>query len=676
MIYLSGAALAVFLIYLLRPPAQKVLVPSSLLWEQLVEQSASRRRLLRWLLSLLLSALIVCLLVSMIFRLEPRAGSVLDPILLVDNTGSMASLTQPGQSGTRLDLAKQRANEILDRSTGTITVADLAGGIGPVQVTNTQEARRLIASINLAPTVRARVPDQLFAASIDGIGTRSVFLISDQQAVLSDLQALVDTSQRIESSSAAGEDATQQLATIDVVDVWQPAPNVGITQFSPSGHVPNTLNAAPESAYLEVLNGGVEPITAQLRIDAFPTHQILEIEQAGASIFDASYEPLFERDLEIQPGAEWSAAVDLSVAHQRFGVEPVMVRAAVSLTLDGNLAPDAQPLDDTAWIALDAERTRLVAPAGARSLPRWLTRIIATSEKLELVRSQPLRSSSSRGPIGVTLYPAGTNFPQGASTGTENTKASVAVPCMVLPPTLSADSNAGATEAALIDTQGVKLSLPNGLPTTLPWTQLVAAQLLPSANANSWMTAVDAGPTPDSASAADTNSGESSLLSKALLLGPSSDSAGSGCLQWLFDPQASQLETRAEFPAVIERLVSALSATHQARYNAEAWGTAKRELVDGTWRQLGPNDPFTTTATLTIADGKLTVPEVKWSALSAIATGSFEPGATDSVPTPSSVNSIAQAKPGLRWPGRAALAALAIILLVAEAMTRLTGVTE
>ncbi len=646
MIYLLGAAVAVLLIYLLRPPAQKILVPSSLLWEQLVEQTANRRRLLRWLLSLLLSALIVLLLVSMIFRLEPRAGSVLDPILLVDNTGSMASLKRPGEAETRLDVAKQRANEILDRSTGTITIADLGGSVGPVQVQNTQEARKLIASIRLAPSATARIPEQLFTSTNVGANSRSVFLISDQQTVLDDLQALATLSSQSEGEDGEGSQS-RQSRTIDVIDVWQPAPNVGITQFSANRSMPDTLNALPDSAYLEILNGGAESISARLRVDVFPTRLILDVKQSGAAaIFGSDREPLFERDLSIEAGADWSAALDLKVAHHRFGIEPVAVRAAISLTNDDALAADAQPLDDQAWIVLGAERTRLIAPGGARTLPRWLTRIIATSEQLELVRAQPQAAAA-----GVTLYPAGTaNGPSEALT----------TPCMVLPPTLSAQSSS----ATLIDTNSVTLSLPNTTPLQMPWTRVVAAGPLTDLGPTSWMRTA---PTPSPPN----EQGDTQTMT--LLLGPSLESP---CLRWLFDPQASQLQTRAEFPALLERILSTAIASHHRQHNSQAWGDTDRELVNGAWREFGSSKQPTAGAALRISAGALTVPARLGAKLTSIGTRSHDAAGSPIPDQPSSVSALNDGKPLLRWPGRAMLAALAIVLLISEAMTRLAGVTE
>ncbi len=120
-----GAALlavivATIIIYLLNPPILNRVVASNLIWQRVIESTRVLHDRWRWWLSLLLALLIIIMIIASAGRLSfGTEGS--DRILVVlDNSPSMAALTDSGE--TRFALAKDAAASLIGSYSNDVPV--------------------------------------------------------------------------------------------------------------------------------------------------------------------------------------------------------------------------------------------------------------------------------------------------------------------------------------------------------------------------------------------------------------------------------------------------------------------------------------------------------------------------------------------------------------------------
>lgn len=613
MIWLGAAAVAVVLLYLLRPPARRFAVPSTLLWQRLLERTRKRRRWLRWLLSLLLSLLFVLLLVATLFRLEPRFGAVADPVILIDNTGSMGTRLAADPEMTRLDRARSLARTLLDQSSGAITVADLAGTFGPTTFQSLDEAARAIDRIQWRPGLDARLPN-LFLRSTEQ-EQRAVYLLTDRPASWAGPD---------ERTAAATRRSVPLGANWTLVDLSEDAHNIGFITLSSTHSQPGTLGAPAPSAFIELLNGGNQTQTTRLVVDVLTPDQLTRGAPQPAR--------LLERDLEIAPRATWTGALDLSRAYalveQRSPGQRVVLRASIE---PGNA--DQQPADDVAWLVLDAGPLTIDGSrrTEVRRWPRWLTRVLETSGRL--------RVNTRATPGAVRILP---NAPQGSDE-------SDPAPCLAL-------AYDGEPQEIAVD--DVTLRLPGQPPVALPWTAVAlrsaadAATIDPS---SAWLRAQ-----PSTAEAA----------SIALVSAPDSESGREpGCVQWHFDPTVAHLETRPEFPALVESILLSVGArsTATTASGPERW-------IGDRWSSTSPDDPNPGANLMRDAEGlRATAP--LGAPITLVATGAFT-GQTDPPVIPRITPEEVARRAGSPWPRRSLLLVALAALLLFEAGTRFAGWTE
>ena len=98
-----GTVLTVGFLYWLKPPPPTVMVSSSLLWKKLLKQRKKSSFIdkIRWLLSFLLASIIAISLVVASGGPELFSDEVTDienVSIVIDNSGTMATLTQSGES--------------------------------------------------------------------------------------------------------------------------------------------------------------------------------------------------------------------------------------------------------------------------------------------------------------------------------------------------------------------------------------------------------------------------------------------------------------------------------------------------------------------------------------------------------------------------------------------------
>lgn len=241
---------AVVLLFFLKLRRRRVVVGSALLWERVLEERQHNSlidKLRKW-LSLLLAATIALLIVLSIGR--PFLGSVDDarPIALVlDTSFSMAAVGPSGQ--TRWERAVAEAEDLIDSlwtPTG-IMIADTSGRIMTPLADNNDEIRRTLRS--MSPGIGGgRFPR--FSS-----GDPDVFFITDG----------VTTPRNMPG-------------TATVVNVFEPADNVGITAFeiqvdptSPSGY----------TAFIEVTNFSPGPKEAAIVIAGVGGNRIVRAAVLG-----------------------------------------------------------------------------------------------------------------------------------------------------------------------------------------------------------------------------------------------------------------------------------------------------------------------------------------------------------------------------------------------------------
>jgi hypothetical protein len=293
---IAAVVVVVVAIYLLRPPALRVLVPSSLVWERVLRGSRRRDDRLRWWLSLLLAALIAGLLAfSVLHSQSTGSGSESGRIVIVvDNSPTMAARMSDG--GTRFEQARQRAREVISslRAGEQVLVADTMRRIPLPSFDTAQSALasldRLAVAVSGTPAIAGavlRVPAEAFWLFTDGV-------------LLRDLPSKA----QIES-------------------VFESVENVGISRFE--------LRAVPDDAsryqaFIEVENAGGA------------------VKEVDLSLLDAGGRTIVRR-LSVPAFAAVAQTLDVS----EFGSGPL--RAALTAPGDGF------EVDDVAYAYLPTRRT-------------------------------------------------------------------------------------------------------------------------------------------------------------------------------------------------------------------------------------------------------------------------------------------------------------------------------
>lgn len=226
---LLGVALVV-LLYLLKPPLRRFIVPSSLIWDRVLKLTHAGKDRLRWWLSVLLAAVIAAAVILAITRPQliqtGAAGGKM--VLVLDNSSTMATRATDGIS--RWDHAVARARDVLQsQSAGTrVWLADTMRRIATPGFEDRDAAIERLATLRIAHGGVPRVPLPPPGGQ-EGAGEPEIVVISDGVQITG-----VPREARIES-------------------VFDPVQNAGITAFEL-----RPLPADPRrvQAFVEITNGG------------------------------------------------------------------------------------------------------------------------------------------------------------------------------------------------------------------------------------------------------------------------------------------------------------------------------------------------------------------------------------------------------------------------------------
>ena len=202
---LLGATVAtVVFLYWLKPPPQRVVVPSTLLWDRLLKEKKRNTLLdrLRWWLSLMLALIIGLSVASGMGRpeLSSRGRDVRNITVVIDNSATMATRTADGF--TRWEHAVAHAGRVLGQgsASGQFLILDTSGQAPPGEPGDRRSALEVLAELTVSLGDEPQFPDL-------PEGESEIFFISDG--------VLVDD---------APPEAT-------LISVFEPAHNVGITVF-------------------------------------------------------------------------------------------------------------------------------------------------------------------------------------------------------------------------------------------------------------------------------------------------------------------------------------------------------------------------------------------------------------------------------------------------------------
>jgi len=282
---LGGTVATVVFLYWLKPPPQRVVVPSTMLWNRLLKEKKRNTLLdrLRWLISLMIALTIGLSVAAGIGRPELSAfgRDVRDITVVIDNSATMATRTADGF--TRWEHAVARAGEILRQgsASGHFLILDTSGQAPPTEPGDRRSALEVLAGLTVSLGGESTFPDLLE-------GESEIFFVSDGVMV----------------------DEAPPEATL--ISVFEPAHNVGITAFNVEA-LPS--DPARYYAFVQMKNASLVAKQITLRLSG-------------------SNEGGLRDTLTLPAGETRARAIDLS------GFERGPVRAVVTTDSDAFVADD------------------------------------------------------------------------------------------------------------------------------------------------------------------------------------------------------------------------------------------------------------------------------------------------------------------------------------------------
>ena len=277
------AALAVLVIYLIRPTAQTLSVASTLLWRRLLAARRKRHDRLRWLLSLLLAMTVagcLALAAGQAPWLQPGGG---DRIALVFDSSPTMRAALPDGAASRMELAMAEARRI-------VAEADAGSrftlGTDPTQLT---AAEALLALSGSALGTRASRPHP-----VPPHGDRASFGPEEAEGNPEPAIPAADMVYLFTDGASDWRPITDPATAIRTVSVLAPARNAGIVLFVTR---PAPSHEAKPEALLEVLATDSvdisDPVPVELTVSDSETIRI-------------------RRQLELPPANRFTALIDIS----------------------------------------------------------------------------------------------------------------------------------------------------------------------------------------------------------------------------------------------------------------------------------------------------------------------------------------------------------------------------
>jgi len=236
---LAGVAALIVLLYLLRPLPRRLIVSSSLLWEQVLRSRKRRPERWRWWLSLLLALGIGSCVVLALSRPEVAtiSGAAEELVVVLDDSATMATRTVYGT--TRFEEARKRAREAIERGGlgSRFMVADTLRQIATPSFQPREAALSTLGRLRVSSAGVPVFPD--VARPLDARANLQVWFVTD---------------------GIAGITPPPGVKTLSA---YHPADNVGIGAFDVR---PVPGDPARYQAFVEVLNASAGAKRVELRI--------------------------------------------------------------------------------------------------------------------------------------------------------------------------------------------------------------------------------------------------------------------------------------------------------------------------------------------------------------------------------------------------------------------------
>jgi hypothetical protein len=239
LILLATAGAIVFL-YWLKPPPQRVVVPSTFIWNRVLKERKRSSDFWRWLVSLLVALAAALAIAAAIGRpeIEALSGRARRIVVVVDDSPTMGART--GSGATRFELAVEKARGLLgEGSSGSqYLVTDTAGRLVGTEFSDRRAALERLDGlrVSLAESTAFPAGDPLLVSD----PATEIYFVTD------------------------GVMVQETPPGVRVVSVFEPVDNVGITAFD--------LRAVPAEpnrfeAFLELVNHSAEPKRVALQLD-------------------------------------------------------------------------------------------------------------------------------------------------------------------------------------------------------------------------------------------------------------------------------------------------------------------------------------------------------------------------------------------------------------------------
>ena len=261
---LAFTAGVIFFLYWLRPPPQRVVVPSTYIWTRVLKERKRRSDFWRWLVSLLVALAVGLALAAALGRpeIEALSGKVRRIAVVVDDSPTMGARTASGEK--RFDRALQIARGLLREGSAAseYLVTDTAGRLVGTEFGSRRTALERLEGLRVSLNEPSAFP------AADPI------LFSDPET---EIYFVTD-----------GVMVREAPSGVLVVSVFQPVDNVGITAFDlrPVPAEPNRVEA-----FLELMNHSAEPKRVALRVDG-ASGQTMEraVSLAAGQVLGESFE--------------------------------------------------------------------------------------------------------------------------------------------------------------------------------------------------------------------------------------------------------------------------------------------------------------------------------------------------------------------------------------------------
>ena len=297
MFLLAAATIGVVVfLYWLKPPPQRVTVPSTFIWVRVMQERKRRSDFWRWLVSLLVALAIGLAIAAALGKpvIEALSGRVRRIAVILDNSPTMMATTSSGE--TRWELALAHARDFLNEGSpsSAFMVTDTCGQLPASGFVSRRRALELLDGLEPSLEDRGQFPES------------DAFLADDTEVYFIGDGVLV-------------RDIPDSVQTISV---FEPSDNVGITAFALR---PVPAEPTRYEGFLELSNHSTESKRVAMQIDG----------AGGASV---------QRAVTLAPGQVLGEPVDVD----NFLSGPIRVLI--------DAPDDAFALDNVAYTYLAAPR--------------------------------------------------------------------------------------------------------------------------------------------------------------------------------------------------------------------------------------------------------------------------------------------------------------------------------